>query len=86
MAGKHFLTKRANDSADTLWDRNFIQIALSHTISEISALLQFLAKDVTDNCCGLRNNCVFAFYSEIKEACFEIFMIFIIIKNIVTFK
>ena len=32
------------DSADTLWVQNFVEIALSRTISEINALLHFTQK------------------------------------------
>ena len=32
------------DSADTLWVANFVEIALSRTISEINALLRFTQK------------------------------------------
>ena len=31
-------------SADTLWVQNFVEIALSHTISEMNALLRFTDK------------------------------------------
>ena len=31
-------------SADTLWVQNFVEIALSHTVSEMNALLRFTQK------------------------------------------
>ena len=41
MAGKRFLRKSPVDCADTLWVKNFIEIALSRTVSEINAFFHF---------------------------------------------
>ena len=42
MAVKQFLCKVAVDSADTLQVKNFAEIALPCTVSEINALLHFM--------------------------------------------
>ena len=41
MAGILFLGKSPVQSADTLWVKNFVEIALSRTIYEINAFLHF---------------------------------------------
>ena len=38
---KDFWEKLANDSVFTLWAKNFGEIALSHTVSEISKIFYF---------------------------------------------
>ena len=43
--GKTFFCKKSSvDSADTLWVKNFVEIALSRSISEINAFLQIHLK------------------------------------------
>ena len=39
-----FWEKSSVDSADTLWVKNFVEIALSRTINEINAFLYFTQK------------------------------------------
>ena len=39
-----FFEKSPVDSADTLQVRNFVETALSHTVSKINALLRFMQK------------------------------------------
>ena len=42
--GSHFCEKLPVDYADTLWVKNFIEIAQSRTVSKINALLHFMQK------------------------------------------
>ena len=42
--GKDFWEKLPVDSADTLWIKNFVEMALSHTVFEIKAFLRFTQK------------------------------------------
>ena len=44
VAGKRFLGKSSVDSADNLWVKNFMEIALSRSISEINRFLRFTQK------------------------------------------
>ena len=44
VAGKRFFGKSPVDSADTLWVKNFVEIALSHFISEINGFFAFSAE------------------------------------------
>ena len=44
MAGKRFLGKSQVDSADTLWIKNFVEIILTRSVSEINTFLQILLK------------------------------------------
>ena len=45
MVGKQFLGKNlSDDCADTMGVKNFVEIALSRTVSEINALLHFTQK------------------------------------------
>ena len=39
-----FWKKSPVDSADTLWVKNFVEIALAHSISEINAFLRLMQK------------------------------------------
>ena len=40
----HFWEKLPVDSVDTLWVKNFVEIALSHSVSEINTFLRFMQK------------------------------------------
>ena len=54
-----FAKKSPVDSAYILWDKNFIKITLSRTVSEISVFKGFSTFS--------QDKCIFAFYAEIQD-------------------